>query len=605
MSGEPDEKQDESSFDYYPTIEQGSEQEAKSAGAGQSIGSGAGDNELATGTFVGREDEQSRFRELLRGLLGPNRGFMKVLLGSGTKRQSKVESRIQGRVILLSGPAGIGKTRLALRLRDISRKEKGFARQFRTTRLDWRAERDRDQRLSRLAENRSTPPEAFLDALYTHFVREDQSGHFEGYKLAVDETRDLARKVSGAELNAVWEFRAKALGQSLASFSSSRVLLFLMDNYELVADLDWLLRMVMEESGSQIAWIIAARPELPGYAEEVAAERLLDFQPEALSQAELLRFFTIELSRYRDGSEEQAEEDVSYRSPEKIAHLHEVTQGLPLAGRLAAFLLQTDINIEDLPVAAQEPIGALVREFLEGPLGTGHPDRLKLYALALLRRPERGVLSALLDLRQDLVPITEVLGLLQARYTFLFEPTSEMALHSAIEQPLRVWLFDPERRFDEQGLGRLNRRAMGFLSERLESWSVNFPTLAGRVQEIKWREWALDKVWHAFWLGQEEGWREALPLFVAALAYKPALMDEIVALVSWFDGMGGLDEVGQKRLGWLEQISEAGPEQRTALAEIQKQANELGLFRQKMPRFADELETILRKKGEGEGGRAR
>jgi hypothetical protein len=113
------------------------------------------------------------------------------------------------------------------------------------------------------------------------------------------------------------------------------------------------------------------------------------------------------------------------------------------------------------------------------------------------------------------------------------------------------------------------------------------------VREIKWREWALDKIWHAYWLGPEEGWREALPLFVAGLAYRPALTKDITSIIGWFEQQGGLDETGRQRLRWLEQIRTGGPEQQAALLEIQTAEAQQNIFRQKMPRFANELALII------------
>ena len=558
--------------------------------------------QLPTGPFIGRDEEQERFREMLREMLGPKRGFLGNLLGNSPKR-ARVEQNIKSRVIIISGPAGMGKTRLSLRLRDISQKEKEFVRRLRTTRLDWNEVRDRDQRLASLIPGQPVPPEAFLDMLYNHFVREDLGGHFEDYRQALEETRPLVLKVSGAELEAVWEYRARAIGKSLKSLSGERPLLFFQDNYERVASADHLIRTAMEESGSTVAWVITGLEEMPDYAQLVAAERFSRMPLAILSQEELLRFLTSELSRYSENSptkgqsgEQESQEEsgpIAYRSPEQIGRLHSIAGGLPLAARIAAFLLQTGISVENLPLPGENPLQTLVTEFLDGPLDTGHPDRLKLYALALLRRPERGLLTALLDLRQDLLPLNEMLGLLQTRYAFLFEPQRDMVLHTAIEGPMRDWLLQPQRRNEEQGLGRLNRRAMGFLNERLENWAQNFPTLAGRVREVKWREWALDKVWHAFWLGQEEGWREALPLFVATLAYKPATTSEIIQIIQWFNHKGVLDETSRKRLHWLEQISSGGPERTSALTEIEAFEAEQNIFRQKMPRFAAELNSII------------
>jgi hypothetical protein len=429
----------------------------------------ANENELPAGFFLGREEEQARFREMLQSLSGSRRSLLAGLFGSN-KKQGRVAGTIQGRVIAVSGVAGAGKTRLSLRLREISQKEKAFSRRFYVTRLDWHEVRERDHRMTPHYGNQAISPDVFLDIIYTHFVREEQGSYFEAYKSAVEETRELARQVSGAELMAVYEYRAKALGKSLLNMSSQRPLLFFLDNYELVADRDDLLRAAMQESGPEVVWIIAGQGELGDYT----AERFLQFQLGPLTQAELLQFFKAELSRYQDESKTGAAS--FYRSPEQIVRLHEITGGLPLAARLATFLLQTGLEVAELPAGSPNPVETLLDEFLNGPLGKGHPDRTKLYALALLRRPERGVLSALLDLRQDLVPLSEVLNLVQSRYAFLFEPVREMVLHPAIEQPMRTWMLQPAQRQDEQGISRLNRRAMGFLTEQINRWGENFPS---------------------------------------------------------------------------------------------------------------------------------
>ncbi len=547
-------------------------------------------SEVAAGYFVAREDEQNRFREMVRAMIGPRRGIVGNLFGSGVPKQTSVAAPIKSRVILINGPEGIGKTRLGLRLREICQKEKEFVRRLKISRLDWREARYRDQRLAALRFAEIVPPDVALDTLFTHFVREDFAAQLNEYREALEETRQLARKVSGAELEAVWEYRARALGRGLGNVSAERPLVFIQDNCEWAKGADKWVRLVMEESGPLVIWIIIGQDAPDDYAGQIAAERFEQMQPGLLSPEELLRFFSAEMNRYNDTEGEKAT-----RSPDQIGKLHTVTQGWPIAAKLAVFLMQAELDASDLPIsaAAQTSVEQLLLEFLNGPLGAGHPDRLKLYSIALLRRPERGLLTALLDLRPDMLTSGEILKTLQARYSFLFEPLQDMMLHSAIERPLRSWLLTPERRDDEQGLGRLNRRAMGFLNERLENWGQNFPTLQSRVQEIKWREWALDKVWHAFWLGQEEGWREALPLFVAALAYKPDFVPQITGAISWFEDMGVLDKDSQSLLRQLEQATTTGPDQKTALAQIQAYEVEHGIFRQKMPRFASELSSIL------------
>src|SRR3954454_6461516 len=71
--------------------------------------------QLTPGAFVGREDEQTRFREMLLDMAGGRKSFLGGLLGGGT-RQTKVNLPIKSRVMLIEGQGGSGKTQLSLRL---------------------------------------------------------------------------------------------------------------------------------------------------------------------------------------------------------------------------------------------------------------------------------------------------------------------------------------------------------------------------------------------------------------------------------------------------------------------------------------------------------
>ncbi len=548
---------------------------------------------LPSSNFIGREAAQERFREMLLDMVGNRKGFLGSLLGSGS-RSPKTSQPVKSRVTLVGGLAGIGKTRLTLRLRDIALKEKEFARRFRVTRLEWAEVFERDSRLAAILSGETLPLEVLLDILQNHCIRDNAGGYFEPYKTALEETKKLVQTVTGAELLAVWEYRARAIGRCLKDWSSERPLLFFMDNFELVAEAaTTIFQPMLEECGSQVGFILSGERLPENMAELTAPERFAAYNLKGFDQPELRRFFELEQAGYADNS--LPPNRPAYTSPETLRHLEAVTAGQPLVARLAAFLLETGLPLSELPLPlpGQSPEARLLDLFANDALMAGHPDRLKLYALASLRRPEQGLLAALFDLRPDLLPVNEVLERLDQRYAFLFEPGRLMIVHPAVNTALRRWLLDPLHRYDEQGLAKINRRGLEYLNIRLEEWSVNFPTLRDRVSDLKWREWALDKVWHTMWLSEDQGWPEALALLTAGLGYRPALARQVVALLEKLAQIGVLNEVGLRRLELFRQVALDPTAAPDALRELRIMGLEGGFFRASMPKFTAELERII------------
>lgn len=541
---------------------------------------------LPAGDFIGRDKEQTRFRQMLLEMAGARKGIFGGLLGSAKK--AKTEQPIKSFVLLLDGPLGSGKTRLARRLRDLAQKEKEFTGRFKTTRLDWAELFERDSRLTALLPNEPLPPETLLDIFQTHCNRDNGGGYFDEYKNAVEETKKLTGSVSGAELDAVWEYRARAIGKSLADWSNERYLIFFMDAFQLVAPaVEKLFRPMFEESGGRVLYVLSGEG-LPDLSESVAPERYAYSQLGGFSEAELIRFYEAETARY--GVEIDHDEDDAKIKPEILAELETVTGNLPLSIRLVTFLLQTGIEPEELTESGKS---GLLKLFFERPLDTGHPDRLKLYALAILRRPEQGLVAAMFDTRKDMLPVEDVLERLNQRYLFLFEPGRPMTLHKAILKDVQGWLLEPMRRYDRAGLMKINERALEYLDARLAEWSINFPSLKERVADLKWREWALDKMWHSFWLNEERGWAEALALLVAGLAVRPGLARQVVAQLETLNQIGALGESSQHRLALFSGVVKNPQEARSQLRELRVMGQDGGFFRTAMPQFSDELGRMI------------
>lgn len=557
--------------------------------------------ELTVGTFVGRQAEQARFREMLLELLGPHKGFLSSLFGASPRPAKGAKSwPIPGRAALISGPAGGGKTRLALRLREIAQKDKEFVQRFRTIRLDWAELFERDNRLTARLAGEPLSPEILLDLIHNHGLRENGEAYFEAYRAAVEETRTLAKTVRDVELQAVWEYRAQALGRGLQEWSYDRPLLFFMDNISQTNPaLQTILPSILEKSGSQV-FVILSDLELPSdLSRQIQPEHLAAFQPGPLNPVELKTLLEIELLRYtasRKLSSEPA--DIALLPADLIEQIQEITGGLPLACRLAAFLLQAGLSASELTADSEENspdvLPVLAEKFMAGPLGPGHPDRLKLYALAVLRRPEPGLLAALFDLRKDMLEIDETLERFNRRYAFLFEPGRPMTFHAALLPAFQRWLVQPNRRYDPTGLVKVHRRGLEYLDTRLQEWGANFNSLAARLNDLKWREWALDKVWHSFWIGEELGWPVALSLLVAGLGFRPAFARQLTALLEQAARTGLLDERGQQRLNlFRETVVRPLKDCRPILRDFKLMGQEGRFFETGLPEFAPELSKLI------------
>lgn len=556
-----------------------------------------GGNEQVSRNFAAREAEQNNWREMLRGLVGPKRSLVgAVVFGTAGPKQPKVATISKSRLVWVSGAAGVGKTRLAARLRDMAQHDKEFNHRFRTTRLDWAEARERDTRLTGLSLHQPLPPELFLDVLRSHLEREDLTTYLTAYQQAMAETAELSRTVTGPELAAVWEFRARGLGRSLKGLTDEKPLLFLIDNAELwsvAAHELW--QPIFEESGALVAWVWTGATQPENWREVFALERTLEMPLTAFSPDEMRRFLEIEAGRYKERANATAEPtEPIYQSPNNVIHLTELSDGVALAARMLVYMLESGMTLDELGglLPGPDKITLLLDKMLEEIFNTGHPDYLKIYALGVLRRPERGLLGALLDLRQDMLPLDDLLRRINARYEFMFEPGRQMKLHAAIERPLRLWLLAQARQ-DENGLGRINRRANSYLDERLREWGLTFQGLKSKIGDVKWAEWALDKVWHSFWQSPDKGWAEAVPIFVAGLGYKPLVASQLVVMLEELQSLEMLSQPGNKYLTDFQSIIGPNVMNRvTALHNLQDWSNRQNWFGQRLASI-DEFERIL------------
>lgn len=146
--------------------------------------------------FLGRGVEQKKFREMGRSLVGSwwSRTFPTV---------TKTWQRVRGdrppnspQICLFYGEGGMGKTTLSRRLQRIAETEKPLAGRVLTVRLDWEAERDRDQGLQ--VGHDSVEPETVLAVLCRVLAEKTEKGCFKGFWETQKQLRTAEEKVDKA-----------------------------------------------------------------------------------------------------------------------------------------------------------------------------------------------------------------------------------------------------------------------------------------------------------------------------------------------------------------------------------------------------------------------
>jgi tetratricopeptide (TPR) repeat protein len=552
--------------------------------------------------FLGRIEEQERFREALRSLLAG-------------RKDDDLPS-----VFLLYGEGGMGKTKLARRLRDIALGEsKG---RLRAIWLDWEKRKPLDVRL---AAGDAVSPETVFEHIYAVFRDEGFGQEFDPYEKAVKSRAKAEAKVAraldervgegGDRYSALRELGSKGLAwlvrtglpggvaipeEPMARFFESLIgggavglarareaattllrsklnpdefdlftlpnealarrladgiraaarkkpLLLVLDTYEIAHRADPWLRVVIKRAGPRVVWAIAGRDNLadsrklgPTYFTGYRAE----FPGHRLRVFPLAEFSLGDVADY-----------FAWRVPgrpldeESVAAIHRATLGIPLAVKEAAAIWEKGASLADIvegvpPHAPREQIVRAMSERFLMHCWDAPEDKARVYALALAHRPDPGLVAAMLDteaLERDLSD-------LERRHSFMFVET--MQLHEAVAAFLCEYLLAPVRRASGE-VRRAHERAVAHLRARRAQLEENQPLIEERCDSHDWTGITLDLIYHLFWLDEWEGWRELVPRFVEGLGYNFDMAHAIWQVAYQFGPW--LSKDGQRRvkeLGW-------------------------------------------------------
>lgn len=140
--------------------------------------------------FLGRREEQDRYRDALRQLLQQEH-----LVGRVRDWLTDQQVEAVPFVFLIYGEGGMGKTRLAGRLREITLTEQPFKDHFRVIMLDWEHRRELD---TKLVARDSVSPETVFEHIYAVFRDEGFGRQFDSYEKAVKARAQAETKVAQA-----------------------------------------------------------------------------------------------------------------------------------------------------------------------------------------------------------------------------------------------------------------------------------------------------------------------------------------------------------------------------------------------------------------------
>ncbi len=556
--------------------------------------------------FLGRIEEQERFREALRSLL------------AGRKDDDWPF------VFLLYGEGGMGKTKLARRLRDITVSE--FKGRLRAVWLDWEERRKLAMSAGdyHLAAHDAVSPETVFEHIYAVFRDEGFGREFDPYEKAVKSraeaetkvaqtldakvgeggdrystlrelggkglawlvrtglpggaaipeeptarlfesiigggaeglarTREAATTLLRSKLNPdefdLFTLPNETLGRRLAdgirAAARKKPLLLVLDTYEIADRADTWLRVVIKRAGPRVVWVIAGRDNLADsgkYGQTYFTGYRSHFPGHRLRVFPLTEFSLDDMADY-----------FAWRVPgrpldeDSVAAIHRATLGIPLAVKEAAAMWEEGASLADIVegVPPRGPREQIVRAMSERFLlhcWHAPEDKARVYALALAHRPDPGLLAAMLDTET----LERDLSDLRRRHSFVF--VEEMQLHEAVAAFLHEYLVAPVRRASRE-VRRAQERAVKHLVAHQGACQAALPTLEERVADERWTTAVLGLVHHNFWLDEEDGWGVLLPAFVGGLAYNRTLAR---ALLKTAEPLAGtFTEAGTRRLKVLQ-----------------------------------------------------
>ncbi len=391
-----------------------------------------------------------------------------------------------------------------------------------------------------------------------------------GVDIGVDKIKQMLTSIQqymGKHFNDYVDAESKlgiSLGQDLARFAQGHPILIFFDTYELMAEGDGFLRMIMGAAGPRVGWVIAGRRQLwkrkdiifvrneheYGYEDLVPPSRSIGID---LSENKAGNFGPHEIRQFFNElySKVKAQRPTLLKiEDETIRSICEITLGIPLAVSIAASIYLETGKFDDI---TKSPSGRdMVQEMVERYLKhvrNNRRDRLCLYALALLRRTDEviALLAALKVSGEQMSKnpreqFNEDLRRLQRRYGFIFTSQEKPALHEDVRRFMRPWLLrNRTNNPDAADIQEIAKRLKDVHYQILEDLEEEhkYPSLHQRLNDERWVGKYLDLTEQVFWVDPDDGVRYLLPFMLAASIYRREENQEAQAIGDFFKDKWG------------------------------------------------------------------
>jgi tetratricopeptide (TPR) repeat protein len=560
--------------------------------------------------FLGRIDEQERFRDALRAVMAPQ------------------DDDAPPFIFLIHGEGGMGKSKLTRRFRDIAAREAPFESGFHVLLIDWELKRHKNASLQ--VGHEAIRVETVLDAIHRACVDEDWGRHFGDYQEAVERRRQAEQQVNqeleretgggryaelrdlgatalakvvrlsqpqigdtgeavtrsllsvgiqtGAEQAARLRQRAdeflrarldseqydafrrphetlaRALAQGLERVSRRRrgkPLVMLLDTYEIVDRVDPWLREVIKHAGPRVIWVIAGRHNL---VDSRPTDKFVGYSAEFPRRLTDWDVRELAIDYVLDYLEDRAPERETTR--QEAEAIHRATLGVPLAVKTAADLWAQGVPLNAITegIPDRAPREEIVRLMTERVLihCNDPADRRALYALAMQRRPDPEVLQAALHPAElgpeERFDLPARLDELARCYSSV-RLTGGARLHEASGAFIREYLLTTEASATAD-VDELARRAARAVRERRDKIERYHPLLEERCESEDWSEATLDLVHWLLWRDEYAAWDEVIPRFVEGLGYERDLCRSLIEVLEAFES--ALTKDGKRRFKMLQ-----------------------------------------------------